>query len=191
MSDDPKAAAIEQMVNALNSAGSIANPQVQPSPSMRFSGETGEVTYIDSPPPALPEGVVARLADSGYDLNGQAQTIASEISAIEAKLAEHHFDKATGAKIDYVTGRERDVLTAQLAVKQRSQAYYADQSNRLAEQRQADLIAKQVAANEKLAKAAFINGDPQKAALLDEELKRAEAAAVAAAIVNARKAQRG
>lgn len=189
MSDESKSAAIDQMITALNGSAHAPQAQPTPSPSLRYDSATGVVEYLDGEP--QPGAPAPRIPDNGQNVHAQVAAIDGEIAALDAKLEAHTFDPSTGNKVYTLTGREREVMQAARAIKEQTKAFYAEQGRRLEEQRRADLEALQAAQNEKLAKAAFVNGDPTRARLLDEELKRAEAAAVAAAIVRGRQAQRG
>jgi|SRR6266853_1816933 len=189
ISDPNTSAAIDAMIaatNTLASAGADLTPQPQPPPGMTFNTADGAVTIHGDYPTAPAGADASTVHDSGRDLHAEANNLAAAVLSLEAKLAEHTFDRATGGKVNAVTGEARTKLEAQLARTRESVEYFKSRTGAIETQRAAAHAARTRQLNEQAGRIAFTRGDPERARLYDAALAKAEADAVAQLIVNTR-----
>jgi hypothetical protein len=154
--------------NLVAAGGGFDNVNVAtPGPNLKYNSATGEVEQsgpsVDSPIPDhgdVPEVLIAKIQEN--------------VNALTAKFnAETNYDK-------------RAVLGAQLARAQEAADYDMQRLAKLTVQREAQARAESAAANQKLAQAAFANGDQARSAALQKALLEEEARLAAQTIINTR-----
>jgi hypothetical protein len=155
--DAAMSAAIDNMVAA---GSSFSNMRVEPPhPSMKYDSATGITEQTG-------DSVNAPIPDTGRIVDVEIAAIQANMDALTARF---------NAETDY---GKREVLGAQLARAQEAAVYDVSRLAKLQVQREETARVNEAAANQKLALAAFANGNQEraaalKAALLDEEAKLA------------------
>jgi hypothetical protein len=130
--NDP--AAIDAAVAALRNGGAdLSAPMKQGHAGVIYSSADDSFTET-SPAPAA--GITAQpLLDDGRDLEAAHAAIIANVDALQARLDGATFNPTTGEKTFTVTGREREVLEAQLRQAKISGAYDIGQLNKIHAQR--------------------------------------------------------
>jgi hypothetical protein len=169
MTNETINAAIDNMVAA---GGSFENTRVAtPQPNLKYDGATGEITQdgpsVDAPIPddsgAVPSVMIAQIKEN------------------MAKLVAECNAETNPAK--------REVLLAQLGRAHESALYDIARLSALTVQRENQALAAEAQANQKLAEAAFSDGDPVRAAALKSALLDEEAKLAARTIIATRHAE--
>lgn len=159
--------------------------------------ETGQMqtshTVLRAPTPGNAEA--DRMYDNGIDTRAAAEDLQRQLQASADRLTTTtgRFDSRTGQPILLLPEGSEARRIAQLQHDQlaRSAVAQLHQWDALEQQRARDRAGADSRAAEERLTQAFTRGDPRRAALLREELDRAQAAEAAQTILNARRASRG
>jgi hypothetical protein len=147
--------------------------------SIRYNSRTGETEATGINPDA-------RVPDDGRDLLADARIISARSSDIASKLAAHTFDPTTGAKVmSLPIGSEvRRLAEVEMVQLMRSHAYQISVAEKLQIQRAAEEIKTERVNTEDAERMNFTRGNPERTKLLNDEIERARAAAIAKRIVD-------
>jgi hypothetical protein len=179
-SNNPVDAARNAVIESMVAAGATTeHVQITQGESLRFDGQTGEITGT---------AVANRIPDNGRDIASETASVHARVNAMQAKLNEKTFDQQTGKEAYKVNDpTQREQLTRQFHRELESAELDMLNLAKLESQREQDRISQEAANNERLAIQAFSNGNPQRAAAMQEALLKEEANEAARAIVEGRR----
>jgi hypothetical protein len=154
---------------------------------MSYSSGTDEFTIRGEMPPQDTNEVPERNVDPVHEHG----LIMARLNGMQAKLDEVSFNAKTGVAEFVLNGEQREQFITQMERAKFAAGQDINNLNRLIGQRAAKASKANTVDHEALARAAFTNGSPARAKMLDEALSRAEADDVAKAILAARRTLRG
>ncbi len=190
-------AEIDRMValNGSRKQTSVQGNEGQYSVSVSRNPETGELETLTTThrAPTTSTGEAARIPDSGVHIEAEAQKLQGRLADMQAQLnAIVGYDRRTGEAIKALPDGSPQRLNAERALAQMkvSVAHQLQTWSRLQAQRAADAARIGTADRERALTEAYVQGNPARAAALKAAMADAEAAEVAAAIIQARRGKR-
>jgi hypothetical protein len=182
--------AVDAVIDAVtaNRNGPPAATAARPQPSMKYNTATGVVEYFSEADARLAEQPADISTLDGSDLQYEQEALVAKLGVEIEKLNAYTHDPVTGAKVFKIAeGSEaRRVQEMQIAQLMGQAEYQQARFNEAIAAREAQGDANARAVDALAIANSWTGGSPRKAAILAEEVERAEARHIADAVIRAK-----